>query len=32
MGREIQQELDTLWSIGRDVDLDDWRRSVDTNQ
>ncbi|MFC9678173.1 hypothetical protein [Streptomyces sp. NPDC056948] len=32
MGGEIQQELDTLWRIGRDVDLDDWRRSVDTTQ
>ncbi|GAA2409846.1 hypothetical protein GCM10010420_43090 [Streptomyces glaucosporus] len=30
MGREIQQELDTLWRIGRDVDLRDWRGSVGT--
>ncbi|MFF4850219.1 hypothetical protein [Streptomyces sp. NPDC001194] len=28
MGEEVQQELSTLWSIGRDVDLLDWRTSV----
>lgn len=30
MARQIQRELDTLWEIGRDVDLHDWRRSIDT--
>ncbi|MFI1396372.1 hypothetical protein [Streptomyces sp. NPDC020681] len=30
MGREVQRELDTLWSIGGDVDLRNWRTSVDT--
>jgi hypothetical protein len=29
MAREIQRELDILWRIGRDVDLNDWRRSID---
>jgi hypothetical protein len=29
MAREVQRELDTLWRIGRDVDLHDWRRSID---
>ncbi|MFE5534506.1 hypothetical protein [Streptomyces sp. NPDC056492] len=28
MGEEVQQELRTLWSVGRDVDLLDWRASV----
>jgi hypothetical protein len=28
MGREVQQELDTLWRVGSDVDLRDWRASV----
>lgn len=28
MGREVQRELDTLWGIGHDVDLRDWRRSL----
>ncbi|WP_079144407.1 hypothetical protein [Streptomyces agglomeratus] len=28
MGREVQGELDTLWSIGRTVDLRDWRQSI----
>ncbi|WP_190134466.1 hypothetical protein [Streptomyces longispororuber] len=28
MGREVQHEVDTLWSIGRPVDLSDWRGSV----
>ncbi|MEV6733527.1 hypothetical protein [Streptomyces sp. NPDC051364] len=28
MGEEVQQELRTLWSIGKDVDLLDWRTSV----
>ncbi|KMO93834.1 hypothetical protein [Streptomyces roseus] len=28
MGEEVQQELRTLWSIGNDVDLLDWRASV----
>ncbi|QKW08439.1 hypothetical protein HUT18_20745 [Streptomyces sp. NA04227] len=28
MGRKIQAELDTLWGIGCDVDLSDWRGSV----
>ncbi|MFF3859129.1 hypothetical protein [Streptomyces sp. NPDC002209] len=28
MGEEVQQELRTLWSIGKDVDLLDWRASV----
>ncbi|MFD4244486.1 hypothetical protein ACFWP3_23255 [Streptomyces sp. NPDC058525] len=30
MGREVQEELDKLWGIGRDVDLRDWQRSIDT--
>ncbi|MFG2979771.1 hypothetical protein ACGFYQ_00725 [Streptomyces sp. NPDC048258] len=30
MGREVQNELDTLWRIGRDVDLGDWHRSIDS--
>ncbi|MBT2539204.1 hypothetical protein J7E99_00410 [Streptomyces sp. ISL-44] len=30
MGREVQGELDKLWGIGRDVDLRDWQRSIDT--
>ncbi|WP_434587487.1 hypothetical protein [Streptomyces sp. A5-4] len=30
MGREVQHEMDTLWMIGRDVDLGDWRGSVAT--
>ncbi|AXK31894.1 hypothetical protein DVA86_03770 [Streptomyces armeniacus] len=30
MGREVQQELDTLWMVGRDVDLSDWRASIST--
>ncbi|MFI6002552.1 hypothetical protein ACIA98_19445 [Streptomyces sp. NPDC051366] len=28
MGEEVQQELRTLWSIGKAVDLLDWRTSV----
>jgi hypothetical protein len=28
MGTEVQRELDTLWRIGHDVDLRDWRRSL----
>ncbi|MFE9565603.1 hypothetical protein ACFYM0_31350 [Streptomyces sp. NPDC006487] len=28
MGRQVQRELDTLWSIGRDVALADWRESL----
>lgn len=28
MGEEVHRELRTLWSIGRDVDLLDWRTSV----
>lgn len=30
MGREVQEELNTLWGIGRVVDLRDWQRSIDT--
>lgn len=30
MARQVQRELDTLWEIGCDVDLHDWRRSIDT--
>ncbi len=30
MGEEVQGELDRLWEIGRDVDLRDWQRSIDT--
>ncbi len=30
MGREVQGELDKLWGIGRDVDLRDWQRSIDS--
>jgi hypothetical protein len=30
LGEEVQRELDTLWRIGRDVDLRDWRGSVGT--
>jgi hypothetical protein len=30
MGQAVQRELDTLWEIGDDVDLRDWRRSIDT--
>jgi hypothetical protein len=29
LGEHIQRELDTLWEIGRDVDLNDWIRSID---
>ncbi|HEX6473016.1 MAG TPA: hypothetical protein VF069_28255 [Streptosporangiaceae bacterium] len=29
MGQAVQRELDTLWEIGHDVDLRDWRRSID---
>lgn len=29
LGRRIQHEIDTLWDIGRDVDLNDWQRSID---
>ncbi|MEW2416390.1 hypothetical protein AB0953_22075 [Streptomyces sp. NPDC046866] len=32
MGREVQEEFDTLWSIGVDVDLPDWRTSLDNNR
>lgn len=28
MGRQVQKELDTLWEIGRDVPLPDWRESL----
>ncbi|MFE4262421.1 hypothetical protein [Streptomyces sp. NPDC056883] len=28
MGQQVQRELDTLWSIGRDVALSDWRESL----
>ncbi|MFJ3204548.1 hypothetical protein [Streptomyces sp. NPDC086989] len=28
MGTEVRKELDTLWRIGRDVDLGDWRNSI----
>ncbi|MGG8408090.1 hypothetical protein ACM614_16510 [Streptomyces sp. 12297] len=28
MGQEVQRELSTLWSIGREVDLRDWRASL----
>ncbi|MCX5406406.1 hypothetical protein OHA37_21335 [Streptomyces sp. NBC_00335] len=28
MGRQVQKELDTLWEIGRDVALADWRESL----
>lgn len=28
MAKEVQRELDTLWRIGHDVDLRDWRRSL----
>ncbi|MFF1415164.1 hypothetical protein ACFVX6_36260 [Streptomyces sp. NPDC058289] len=28
MGRQVQRELDTLWEIGRDVALPDWRESL----
>lgn len=27
---QVQRELDTLWRIGHDVDLRDWRRSLQT--
>ncbi|MDJ0347109.1 hypothetical protein QMK19_38560 [Streptomyces sp. H10-C2] len=30
MGQEVQRELNTLWSIGSDVDLCDWRASIST--
>ncbi|MFJ4779261.1 hypothetical protein [Streptomyces sp. NPDC088762] len=30
MGQEVQGELDKLWNIGRDVDLRDWRMSIDS--
>lgn len=30
MARQVRRELDILWKIGCDVDLHDWRRSVDT--
>lgn len=30
LGKQIQTELDTLWDIGNDIDLDDWPRSVDS--
>jgi hypothetical protein len=29
LGEQIQRELDTLWDIGRDVDLTNWVRSID---
>jgi hypothetical protein len=28
MAEEVERELDTLWRIGRDVDLGDWRGSI----
>ncbi|MCZ4126014.1 hypothetical protein [Streptomyces sp. H39-S7] len=28
MGQEVQRELNTLWSIGSDVNLCDWRASI----
>ncbi|MGW6685670.1 hypothetical protein [Streptomyces sp. NPDC054961] len=30
MGRQVQQELDTLWDIGHDVAFPDWRESLRT--
>jgi hypothetical protein len=30
MAQEVQRELDILWKVGRDVDLHDWRRSIET--
>ncbi|UNO38451.1 hypothetical protein [Streptomyces sp. MST-110588] len=30
MGRGVQKELDMLWRVGCDVDLRDWRASVNT--
>ncbi|WP_242613221.1 hypothetical protein [Herbihabitans rhizosphaerae] len=32
LGQSIQRELDTLWGIGKDVDLKDWPRSIDINR
>lgn len=29
VGEQVQRELDTLWQIGCDVDLGNWRRSLD---
>ncbi|MFC9298338.1 hypothetical protein ACFTWH_16685 [Streptomyces sp. NPDC057011] len=29
MGREVQGELDTLWNIGAEIDLSDWRGSLE---
>lgn len=29
LGSRIQREIDTLWDIGSDVDLNDWQRSID---
>jgi hypothetical protein len=28
LGNVVQHELDTLWGVGHDVDLHDWRRSL----
>jgi len=30
VGDQVQRELDTLWRIGCDVDLGNWRRSLNT--
>jgi hypothetical protein len=30
LGEQVQREFDTLWHIGTDVDLGDWRRSLST--
>jgi hypothetical protein len=29
LGQQIQRELDTLWDMGHDIDLNDWTRSID---
>lgn len=31
MGAEVQEELDTLWRIGVEVDLGDWRASLNSH-
>ncbi len=31
MGREVEEEFETLWSIGADVTLPDWRASLRNN-
>ncbi|MEV8531528.1 hypothetical protein [Streptomyces sp. NPDC051211] len=30
MGQKVQEELDTLWRIGRDIDMGDWPGSLST--